>query len=40
MTRARRPATVLFRWLTPFLPKDAAAVVISHASEQTAAYER
>jgi hypothetical protein len=27
-------ATVLFRWLVPSLPKDAGAVVVSHASEQ------
>ena len=27
-------ATALFRWLVPSLPKDAAAVVISHPAEQ------
>jgi hypothetical protein len=27
-------ATMLFRWLVPSLPKDAAAVVISHPVEQ------
>jgi glycerol uptake facilitator-like aquaporin len=26
-------ATVLFRWLLPSLPKDAASVVLSHSSE-------
>ena len=33
-------ATVLFRWLAPWLPKDAEAVVISHPIKQRAAYER
>ena len=33
-------ATVLFHWLTPWLPKDAEAVVISHPVEQRAIHER
>jgi glycerol uptake facilitator-like aquaporin len=33
-------ATILFRWLAPSLPKDAAAVVVSHPVEQKASYER
>lgn len=33
-------ATILFRWLLPSLPKDAASVVVSHASEQQAIHER
>jgi len=33
-------ATLLFRWLAPSLPRDAAAVVVSHPSETEATYER
>jgi glycerol uptake facilitator-like aquaporin len=33
-------ATLLFRWLVPSLPKDAASVVVSHSPEQKASYER
>lgn len=33
-------ATILFRWLAPSLPKDAAAVVVSHSVERRASYER
>ncbi len=33
-------ATVLFRWLAPSLPKDAASVVMSHSTERSAARER
>jgi glycerol uptake facilitator-like aquaporin len=33
-------ATLLFRWLAPSLPKDAASVVISHPSEAEATNER
>ena len=33
-------ATALFRWLVPSLPKNAAAVVVSHSSEQKAEYGR
>jgi len=33
-------ATILFRWLVPSLPKDAGAVVVSHASEARQSYER
>jgi glycerol uptake facilitator-like aquaporin len=29
-------ATILFRWLVPSLPRDAAAVVVSHPVEQRA----
>lgn len=29
-------ATVLFRWLVPSLPKDAASVVVAHSSQQGA----
>jgi glycerol uptake facilitator-like aquaporin len=32
-------ATVLFRWLAPSLPKDAASLVVSHSSETEASYE-
>src|SRR6202050_2204047 len=33
-------ATLLFRWLVPSLPKDAASVVVAHSSQTEAAYER
>jgi len=33
-------ATILFRWLVPSLPRDAAAVVISHPVEQKAEHAR
>jgi len=33
-------ATALFRWLVPSLPKDAAAVVVSHPVKQGATHER
>jgi glycerol uptake facilitator-like aquaporin len=33
-------ATLLFRWLVPSLPKDAASVVVSHSPERKAVYER
>jgi glycerol uptake facilitator-like aquaporin len=33
-------ATILFRWLLPSLPRDAAAVVVSHPVEQRAEHAR
>jgi glycerol uptake facilitator-like aquaporin len=33
-------ATVLFRWLVPSLPKDAASVVVCHSPERKEVYER
>lgn len=33
-------ATLLFRWLAPSLPKDAASVVVSHPSQTEETYER
>lgn len=33
-------ATILFRWLVPSLPRDAAAVVVSHPIEQKAEHAR
>jgi len=33
-------ATLLFRWLVPSLPRDAASVVVSHPSQTEATYDR
>jgi len=33
-------ATLLFRWLAPSLPADAACVVVSHPSQAEETYER